>query len=203
VNFSDTPAKITRYSYQVHASAMNASNRDVLLMVMHFEASSGRAPGFDLTYQREYFFSKNPLESGASETVDGSPSSFSGPIVNGVPSIATAKSTPEATVQVEFVQFSDGSTWGEPEAARDILKTRRASLRRLLVLQHTYEESGEQAFVDELSKEPLLPCVNLAKSACKDDGDYSWCALDRLRGMLDAARNHKRAMTSGSQNFAP
>ena len=134
-----------------------------------------------------------------SEIVNKSPISFGAPTVNGRLSADTSDATtlrPSASAQVEFVQFSDGSTWGDVEVAKDDLKARRASLQELKALERIYIESGEQAFREELSKQTDLPCINSVQSACKDDGDYSRCTLNKVRGMLEAASNHQREMRS-------
>jgi hypothetical protein len=195
IAFSDNPSKVTRYSYQVTASATNTANEDILLMVMHFEASAGDAPGLDDTYRHEYFFSNKALEPGVSESVHCSPLIVSAPFVNGKPVETDDPSTsePRATAQVEFVQFRDGSTWGNPEAAKDDLKSRQATLQELELLERTYRESGESIFRDQLSRQVSLPCISSLKSSCKDNRDYSRCALDKIREMLVVARNHQKA----------
>ena len=199
VTFSDNPSKVTRYSYQVTASAANTANKDILLMVMHFEASAGNAPGLDDTYRHEYFFSSKALEPGVSESVHGSPLIVSPPFVDGQPVWTSGPSTsePKATAQVEFVQFSDGSTWGDPEAAKDDLKARQATLQELELLERTYRSSGESAFRDQLSRQVFLSCITSLKSSCKDKRDYSRCALNKIREMLEVARNRQRVTISG------
>jgi hypothetical protein len=45
VTFSDNPSKVTRYSYQVDASAVNVSKKSVLLLRLRFQTSGGECPG--------------------------------------------------------------------------------------------------------------------------------------------------------------
>jgi hypothetical protein len=197
IEFSDHPSEVMRYSYQVHASAKNVSNKDVLLMLIHFEANGGSGPGLDDNSQYEYFFGEG-LRPNMSEIVSKSPIRFSAPTVNGAPADTNDLVTlrPKAIAQVEFVQFSDGSTWGDVESAKDDVKARRASLKELKALDRIYSESGEQAFREELSKQTALPCINSLQSACKSDADFSRCTLDKVRVMLEAASNHQREMRS-------
>lgn len=197
VTFRYNPSKVTRYSYQVDASAINVSKKSVLLLRLRFQVSGGSAPGLDEGYRNEYFFRESSLTPAASEIVHLSPFGFGSPEVNGVPLVEPSPLRPTATSQVEFVQFTDGSIWGDRDAAAEVFKVRRATFLQLKVLEHTYAQSGEQAFRDELSKETLLPCINSLQVACKDKLDYTGCALDRVRGMLEAARKHKAAMRSG------
>jgi hypothetical protein len=204
VTFRDNPSKVTRYSYQVDASATNVSNKSVLLLRLRFETNGGSAPGLDAIYESDYFFGEGTLAPGVSDDVHISPLSFGAPIVDGVPLVNTADPStlgPTATARVEFVQFTDGSTWGDRDAAADVFKVRRATVRQLTALEKAYVQSGEQAFRAELSKEntPLLPGINSLRAACKDNLDYSRCALDKVRGMLEAARIHNGAMRSSAE----
>jgi hypothetical protein len=203
VTFSDDSSKVTRYSYQVDASAANVSNKSVLLLRLRFQTSGGSAPGLDDVYENDYFFGEGTLAPGALESVHLAPYGFSAPIVNGIPLVETADPStprPTATAQVEFVQFTDGSTWGDRDAAAEVFRLRRATVRQLTALEQTYVQSGEQAFRGELSRETLLPCINSLQAACKNNLDYSRCALDGVEGMLEATRNHKRTMRSGAPN---
>lgn len=203
VTFSDDPSKVTRYSYQVDASATNVSNDSVLLLSVRFQTSGGSAPGLDYVYENDYFFREGALAPGALESVHLSPYGFGAPIVNGVPLVETIDPSalkPTATAQVKFVQFTDGSTWGDQDAAADVLTARRGTVRQLAALEQTYVQSGEKAIRGELSKETLLPYINWLQAACKNNLDYSRCALDRVQGMLEAARNHKRTMRSVAPN---
>jgi hypothetical protein len=197
VTFSDNSSKVTRYSYQVDASAVNVSKKSVLLLCLRFQTSGGSAPGLDDVYQNEYFLGEGTLAPGALESVHLLPSRFSAPKVNGLPSVEPSTLSPTATAQVEFVQFTDGSIWGDRDAAAEVLRVRWATVRQLATLEHTYVQSGEQAFQGELSKETLLPCINSLRDACKDKLDYSGCELDRVQRMLEAARKHRAEMRSG------
>jgi hypothetical protein len=199
VTFRDDPSKVIRYSYQVDALATNVSNKSVLLLRLRFQTSGGSAPGLDYAYEDDYFFGDGTLAPGVSDSVHSSPFGFGAPVVNGIPSVETADPSafgPTATARVEFVQFTDGSTWGDRDVAAEVFKARRATIRQVTALKEVYVHSGEQAFRRELSKETLLPCVNLSRAACKDNLDYSRCVLDRIEGTLEAARNHNRAMRS-------
>jgi hypothetical protein len=198
VTFSDNPSKVTRYSYQVDASAANVSHKSVLLLRLRFQVSGGSAPGLDDVYSHDYFFGEDTLAPGASESVHLSPYGFSAPLMNGVPPVEASTLMPTATAQVEFVQFTDGSIWGDRDAAAEVFRIRRATVQQLKVLEQTYVQSGEQAFRGELSKETLLPCINSLQAACKDNLDNSRCALDRVQGMLDSARSHKAEMRLGA-----
>jgi hypothetical protein len=192
VIFRDNPSKVTRYSYQVGASATNVATKSVVLLCMHFQTSGGSAPGLDNSYRSDYFFG-DALPPDGSESVHISPFGFSAPIVNGVPQVETADPSPSrltATAQVEFVQFSDGSTWGDREAAADALKARRETLGEFKMLQRIHTEQGEQAFMDALSKPTVLPCVEQVKNTCQNKLTGSTCALGAIRQKLEAAAHY-------------
>jgi hypothetical protein len=191
VTFSDDPSKITRFSYRVDALARNVSNKKVMLLCIHFRTDGGSISGLDHPYKKDYFFSKDGLVPGLAEVVHSQLLSFGESIVNGIPEHVADPFAlkPEATAKIEFVQFTDGSTWGDPDAGEDVLKVRRDTIDELRVLDYTYEESGAQSFRDELSKEMFLPTINVLKNMCEDRSDYTQCVLDKVQEILNIAGN--------------
>ena len=55
---------------------------------------------------------------------------------------------------LRFVQFSDGSTFGDPTAARKWLDGRDSTLVSLKKLRQIYSEQGEPSFLQALEKDP-------------------------------------------------
>lgn len=199
MRFSDDPSKVTRYSYEVSASASNVSTKSVLLMVIRFEAQGAGGPGVGQTYIADHFFSPSGLESGSTETLDPSPFVFGAPRVNGEPAgenPSASQSVPIATARLEFVQFGDGSTWGSIDFAQDTLSLRESTLRQLNMLLSTYKERGERDFLSALSKLPQ-EYLQSVKDACADK-EGSQCALDFVQRMIDAAIQHETAMNGAS-----
>jgi hypothetical protein len=196
LTFRDDGSRVTPFCYRITATAKNVSSKSMLLMVIHFQASGMGGPGHDEQYSQEYFFME-PLEPDAIEKYESGHLSF-GPREAPVSPDADRKpEPPTATASVEFVQFSDGSTWGDADAAADAFEIRQHTVRELEALEHIYEESGEQAFRAELSKETYLPTVGALKSICGGKEDYSSCARDAVRRTIERAdANEAAANTS-------
>src|ERR1051325_2038176 len=59
---------------------------------------------------------------------------------------------PKASFHVEFVQFVDGSTFGNPATARNQLASRQSTFHLLQELERLYSEQGEQKFIAGLGQ---------------------------------------------------
>jgi hypothetical protein len=194
LTFRDDGSKVTPFSYQITATAKNVSSKSVLL-VIHFQASGMGGPGHDEQYSQEYFFTE-PLEPDAIEKYESGHSSFGPREAPVSPDADSEPERPAATTSVEFVQFSDGSTWGDADAAADVLEIRRNTVRELGSLEHIYEESGEQAFRAEFSRDSYLPSINSLKYACKSKEDYWSCARNGVRRAIETAFANEAAANS-------
>jgi hypothetical protein len=70
-----------------------------------------------------------------------------------------------ASAEIEFVQFQDGSTWGDSDTETEAFQARSATLQKLRSLQRVYAEQGEKAFLDALA-EPTSTFAAWGCSAC-------------------------------------
>lgn len=96
---------------------------------------------------------------------------------------------------VLFVQFDDGTTWGDPEAGKGLLAERTQKLAFLQKLVETYYESGEDAFTALLNEgmHPWSPEHSVA--AClKSDAKYEKIAATELAKKRLAAAQEWRAL---------
>jgi hypothetical protein len=196
LTFRDNGSKVTPFCYQITATAKNVSSKSMLLVVIHFQANGLGGPGHDEQYSQEYFFTE-PLEPDAAEKYEsehslGPREALVSPDVNRQPE------RPTATASVEFVQFSDGSTWGDSDAAADAFEIRRNTVRELEALEHIYEESGERAFRDELSRETYLPSIDALKKICGGQEDYSSCARDAVRRAIETSDANEAAANAST-----
>jgi hypothetical protein len=183
------------FSYRENISAKNVSGKSVLLMVMHLEAEG--TPGSDETFSQEYFFGP-ALEPGGVEVHDEPGASF-GQAVNGIP-LVDSEHDPHAvaSVRVEFVQFGDGSTWGDADSARTVLHMRSETLAQLDRLEHIYEQAGEDAFLEEFARvDDYLSVFSQLKGACNNKPKNSNCAHDAVQRTIDVAKEHQTEMDSG------
>jgi hypothetical protein len=108
-----------------------------------------------------------------------------------MPVIAThpGSSVKQAEGAVLFVQFEDGSTWGDAQVARDLLAARPRKFAFLEHLVETYYENGDAAFA-ALLNEPKHGSPEYIVAVClKGDAEYEKIAtIDLANKRLSAAQ---------------
>jgi hypothetical protein len=95
----------------------------------------------------------------------------------------------ETVGAVLFVQFEDGTTWGNPEPAKNLLAARPQKLAFLKHLVEAYYESGEDAF-DAVLKDGMLKDPERAVAGCLvgDAKDAGVATIDLAKKRLAAAQ---------------
>lgn len=182
------------FSYQKSISIKNISAKSILLMVVHFGATSG--PLRDERFSQEYFFGES-LAAGDAEAHDFPEQRFGATIVNGQSVPYKKDPHPAAQARAEFVQFTDGTTWGNPESAEDVLSLRQKTLAELDLLQHLYEQKGESAFLDELSQaDDFSNVFGQLKGMCNDKSAKANCLYSAVLRTLTATRTHEATINS-------
>jgi len=197
VFFQDDPSQAIRFTFRVEASITNVSNKDVVLSVIHFEASGVNAPGFDFRRSDERFFGLGDLLAGGVESISGPTSRFGTPKVNGQPvsEEVDPDTVPVATAEVTFVQFVDGSIWGDADVGRQLILERINTLKELNRLEQVLYEQGAEIFIHELSVSYAslqYSAINALVSHCKTDAPR--CLVDGLHSMLQTATERQAEM---------
>jgi len=192
VSFRDDPAVRIRYNFAVNGMVKNASKKGIVCWSVLFETNGGTAPGLNFTETHDYVFSGDVLLPGKSELVQSDPVQFGAAEVNGAPMSGPEEVDPPrtASARVRFVQFSDGSTWGDRDAADEIRLERAATLNRVQLLQRVYEDQGEKAFTDAFSEVTGLACLERIKTVCQNEADSS-CARKEIENILAAAAHQR------------
>ena len=95
---------------------------------------------------------------------------------------------------VLFIQFDDGTTWGDPEAGRGLLAQRPQKLAFLQKLVNTYYESGEGAFDAVLNDGTLRLPEEMLAACLKSDAKYEKIATTELAKKRLAAAQEWRAL---------
>jgi hypothetical protein len=163
--FTDDGSQETPYSFEVHAAAKNMSTRRVLLFKVSLEILSDGAPSEPHEYTSDYYFSSELFEP---DSVIKIPFDFQrfGPrmSLDHAPRIS-------ASARVEFVQFEDGTAWGDSNSAKETLRIRRLTVHELNVLKDAYAEAGDTGFSEALvSASQALPPVTTLQHIYKKDG---------------------------------
>jgi hypothetical protein len=192
LSFDDDPSQTLRYSNQIVGHLRDKSAKDILLVIVHFRGGGPRAAALDLTFQQEYFFTSDVLQAGASKPFQSRPTRFGIATINGNPveeSIDELYSAPRATAETVFVEFSDGTTWGDLESARDGFKERLQTLNELSQFEGLLRAKGPEALSEQLSKDRFVPeCISSLRNTCS--GKTSACLSEGVRLMLEAAKLH-------------
>ena len=196
----DEPTQLLRYSNHVEGYLRNKSGKDIMLVILQFRSQNAGATAIDLTYQKEYFFGLDVLRHGEREPFRSSLARFGEATVNGrpIPKNEDERGSDErVTAEAMFVQFADGTSWGDPEIAQDAFIEREKTVRELDRLEQVLRNDGEFGLSQEFSKEELmLPCIDSLRVACTGKGDS--CLADGLHSMIEAARHHQIEMKLGS-----
>jgi hypothetical protein len=96
----------------------------------------------------DYFFTHDVFATNANETWKESFGPFGEP--QGKTDISPAK--PRAVLKAVFVQFMDGSTWGDPAAGKDALRDRQLTRKELQTLADMYRTKPKEEFASRLMK---------------------------------------------------
>jgi len=119
------------------------------------------------TSQDDIFFSAQVFEAGTSRASNSS----MGPCGRPHTEVESGQREPKATASVEFVQFTDGTTWGDSELAENILRLRHLAYHEVKLLAQISNTGGSQAFLDELPKPTDLIPIDSMQQLYKEKGD--------------------------------
>jgi hypothetical protein len=195
----DTPAERARNAIVGRLSVTNVSSKPILLTVVSIKGTN--VVGVNDTSIHDYYFSE-PFEPQTSENQDWT----YGPFLQqmGVRSdegwkwvdVEPVKGVrQEVIASVLFVQYADGTSWGDREAAKDALIARAESTKSLTVLASIYRDEGKQAFLDSLMQPSNLNAIVTLQFFCEKTDDKGK-VVDRLFRTLSKAEEHKRAMNA-------
>jgi len=178
-----------------HISAKNVSENDILLTVMRIEVlgasqeplepSSSHSRSDDWIFASRLFAAHT---GNAIEMVDYPP----------------RKQPPAAGVNLElvFVQFADGSTWGDPDEAKASLAEREVCLKELMDLARTYQTEGAAKFASSLTRQPLDPVTYDLKDSYQESGDVAG-PMKLLNEKLNNAGTHLEKLRKMAVNQMP
>lgn len=97
--------------------------------------------------QYELFFHSKPLSPGSEVSLSEDPQRL---LAQRRTAVSEHNAEPRCEMAVLWVQFADGSTFGDRANAESLILDRRAVLRGLSHLRQTYLNQSAQAFVDEV-----------------------------------------------------
>lgn len=107
---------------------------------------------------------------------------------------------PRAEVKMRYVQFADGSTFGDPLEVKDDLALRRSILDGLQRVVRSYSQNGEQGFLTEMRKQSAWSNTIIFADVWtnyKDNGVVT--AVDRAKHVLSIAEAHEASLRPTTQ----
>ena len=169
--------KIDASDGQPAVFAHSSSRKGILALAVAVRFTDARGQETRLRASQDYAFKLEPLKFQQERPI--------GPVEGFDRSIKITK----AVGAVLFVQFEDGSTWGDAETGSRLRATRPQKLAFLKRLVEAYYESREEAFNRTLN-DPNLPMTEWVVSGClKAEAEYEKTApIDLAKKKLAAAQ---------------
>jgi hypothetical protein len=184
VTAKDQPSEVPRYSFESDIEMTNVSSKPILLMTVTLDIACTLPVGLKYSEEDDYFFESKMLQPGSMAKLQRVLGRF------GEPSRKedfTNEVNPSARSSVAFVQFSDGSTWGDAAAGERLLRNRQLSLKQLETLKEDYRKKGAAEFLNELLQPTLLQPVFSLQELYREKRDLA-LVLAGLDDMLENAR---------------
>jgi hypothetical protein len=190
-----------QWSWGQHVVAKNISGKPILLFVATLTqigrhprgkyAGPGDGPTYELGDDR--FFVKNAIKPGESLALrDTTPDT--GQLECCINPLDES-GQPQAEFRVRFVQFVDGSTFGDSSEAKDELAVRAMIFDGLRGLMKSYSEQGESGFLANMRRQQpwsaSLPFADIRKSY---DANGLKAAITRAQEILAIAENHQASI---------
>jgi hypothetical protein len=200
VLFQDDTAAALRYTYLIDGSMTNVSSKEILLTIIHISDTGVGGLGLNHTVAVERFFGSNDLNPGGVEGINHSPIRLGPAVSAGSVPAETATSPSATTAELVFLQFADGSTWGDPDAGREQLSVRTKTLGELHKLGLILNERGGPDLKSELLRvgQFQFPAIDSLVQSCMNE--TAPCLTHRLRSMLKQAELHETEMRAVSRS---
>lgn len=194
VHGPDIDVAKSQYSYTAQMTSENESNKSIMLLIYRFELLVATdestsemppkiSPERSVTRIEDFFFSRTLLEPGATTSAKLQLVPYD---LNRDRQVPLTRISP--TSKILFVQFSDGTWWGDSEVAQQPLAERGEALKYLQHLLEIHRRFGELGLASELRAPSNLTVAAILKQIY--GGGDSRPVLDRAREMLAAGEAH-------------
>ena len=159
-----------------YGAVRNQSSKGIIAFVAVIKSTDNRGQVLPCTGRADYIFKSGVL----------APQEERFACLMGSPDEGKVTS---AVGAVLFVQFDDGTTWGDPTAGKELLAARPQKLAFLINLVETYYESGEEAFTTLLNEPKAMSPERMVAACLKGDAKYEKIAtIDLAKKRLAAAQ---------------
>jgi hypothetical protein len=130
----------------------NNSSRMIVAYVLDFRAVLPDGQPFWYTQSHDHFLKDEAMVKMASPQPE---LDFDAYLDCGDAPFAARTTQPQATIEVKFVQFDDGSTWGDDAAVQRAMLQRRETLAYMNLLEAAYAKGGFSALDAALHQSPI------------------------------------------------
>jgi hypothetical protein len=193
---SDSPISFTGATKVLKAgtacvvTAHNNSSKSLLALVATADVATRYQWDQPTTFQYDGFFKETLIGPGLDFDVvdEGMYSAVEVTYVNGIPVEPPPPNfVCHAKTKVLFIQFEDGSSWGDYQTGKDVMTRRAKNIALLSHLVDTYDSGGEAAFAAALD-EP-----ESRRHPLKFEADYfkMMTTIDLVRKRLAAAQKRQ------------
>lgn len=137
------------YSFETDISVTNVSDKPILMFITRAHASGITRDNITSYRIHDFYFDENVFASREAKafTETWLPESDT-------QAIHTADTRARASLSIAFVQFLDGTTWGDKRTGEEALCGRRLMIQELNNLVSLYQTRGIEEFQAELTREP-------------------------------------------------
>ncbi len=179
----DKPSEITPYSFDGDFYVSNNSTKPILLMIIKLDVVSPFKISINYTEVQDYFFESSIPKPGSTVRVHRFLGTFGEP--KGPYEPFRVESSAHASVV--FVQFVDGSSWGDAASAEGALRDRQLSLHQLELLREESVKQGKKEFAETLSRSTVLQPILELQNLYREAGELA-PVVAKVSGMLQNAR---------------
>ena len=178
------------YSGRAEMTAQNVSAKPILFFVVKESFDDGSAFVFQSIRSDEAFFHGELFAPGATRDVDEDIE----PVTRSTHELRNPRQAPNARSGIAFVEFADGTYWGDLKIAEEFLGWRLAELKRFQELREIYRRKGEKPFVKELMQPTELPVVQSLQQVYNEGHDVA-ATVAQLDSLLANADRFHAALT--------
>jgi hypothetical protein len=130
----------------------NNSNRMIVAYVFDLRAVLPDGQPYRYTQRHDHFFKDEAMVNMASPYPN---LDFDASLECGDAPFTVRTAQPQATIEVKFVQFDDGSTWGDDAAVQNVMLQRKETLEYMNLLKAAYVRGGSSALDASLHQPPV------------------------------------------------
>jgi hypothetical protein len=189
----DRQAGVTAGECKAKLTVRNTSTKPIVVFVFHLEVKGTGYTDWNLTMQQDNFYSEHQLGPGSVMPMEITRR----PTPQRVDSDAEEQS-PQAVVSVQFVEFLDGTTWGDSAVGLQVKNERRIHLQNLKDLWQVYQTGGDTEFEIALLKPSSDDAVEILQAMYRERNNLR-VVTDRLSKLLAFAEAHEKGTSPPSQ----